>query len=413
MVPEGWGSTTLRTLIASIDAGTSVNSEDRRALPDEIAVLKTSAAFGGRFHPSKHKVIIDADLHRVTCPVRGGTILLSRMNTKELVGENGYVPVDHPNLYLPDRLWALLPTHDTAAKWLAHLLASPMMREQLGQRATGTSGSMKNISQEGLLGIGLIVPPLPEQRRIAAVLDAWDNAIATAERLVAAKRSLERRAFCGMSALWPTVRLGSLGRFVGGGTPSKARPDFWGGPVPWVSSKDMSGWQISETEDTIAEEAVKRSTTQVVPAGSVLIVVRSGILRHTVPVTLAMRPVAINQDIKALLVATPYSGALIGRILVLENERLRGATVKTGTTVESIDLAGLREFEIPFPDSADADMAEALLLDFRREHELAMERVQLLRHQKRGLMQQLLTGKLRVPESIDRLMPVPALDAAA
>jgi type I restriction enzyme, S subunit len=97
-----------------------------------------------------------------------------------------------------------------------------------------------------------------------------------------------------------------LGVWTGGGTPSKANPDFWrGGSVPWVSPKDMKADTIGETEDFITEDAVANSAAKYVAASSVLMVMRSGILRHTFPVASNDRIVTLNQDLRAL---TPYGG---------------------------------------------------------------------------------------------------------
>ena len=100
---------------------------------------------------------------------------------------------------------------------------------------------------------------------------------------------------------WVWTRLGGLGSWTGGGTPSKSNPDYWrGGSIPWVSPKDMKSDVIGETEDSITEDAVAGSATKYVPAGSVLMVMRSGILRHTFPVAINDRTVTVNQDLRAL-----------------------------------------------------------------------------------------------------------------
>jgi type I restriction enzyme S subunit len=90
-------------------------------------------------------------------------------------------------------------------------------------------------------------------------------------------------------------------RIVGGGTPDKENLDFWNGEIPWVSPKDMGPFLIKGAEDHITREAVLASATTMVPPGSVLIVVRSGILRHTLPVGVTLGEFAINQDLKALV----------------------------------------------------------------------------------------------------------------
>src|SRR4051812_37426278 len=100
---------------------------------------------------------------------------------------------------------------------------------------------------------------------------------------------------------WAVVALDKIGAWRGGGTPSKANPAFWiSGEIPWVSPKDMKREFIDAAEDQITRAAIDESATQLIPAPSVLLVTRSGILRHTLPVAVNTRAVAINQDLKAL-----------------------------------------------------------------------------------------------------------------
>lgn len=78
---------------------------------------------------------------------------------------------------------------------------------------------------------------------------------------------------------WESVPLKDLGTWYGGATPSKGRSDFWtDGSVPWLSPKDMGPDVLRRTQDTITDAAVEGSSVKLVPAGSVAVVVRSGIL---------------------------------------------------------------------------------------------------------------------------------------
>jgi type I restriction enzyme, S subunit len=95
--------------------------------------------------------------------------------------------------------------------------------------------------------------------------------------------------------------MGEVGRWIGGGTPSKANSQFWtGGTIPWVSPKDMKSDVITDAQDHITDEAVANSATNLIDASSVLVVVRSGILQHTLAVAVTQRVVALNQDLKAV-----------------------------------------------------------------------------------------------------------------
>ncbi|MHB8521040.1 MAG: restriction endonuclease subunit S [Limisphaerales bacterium] len=147
---------------------------------------------------------------------------------------------------------------------------------------------------------------------------------------------------------WTRLAMGEVGRWFGGGTPSKANPRFWtGGNIPWVSPKDMKCALITDAQDHITEDAVAQSATNLVEAGSILIVVRSGILQHTLPVAVAQRQVPLNQDLKA---AKPLenirSDYLTLAVKAFERDILHTCT-KTGTTVQSLELPVFLRFQIP------------------------------------------------------------------
>jgi type I restriction enzyme S subunit len=98
---------------------------------------------------------------------------------------------------------------------------------------------------------------------------------------------------------WGTTKLKHAASFFSGSTPSKERLDYWGGDVPWASSKDLKADSLSDTQDHISKQAVEDGAQLVAP-GDILVVVRGMILAHTFPVTKVLAPMAINQDLKAI-----------------------------------------------------------------------------------------------------------------
>jgi type I restriction enzyme S subunit len=98
---------------------------------------------------------------------------------------------------------------------------------------------------------------------------------------------------------WTNFRLGDCIKLISGGTPSKSNPEFWGGDIPWVSSKDMKVSRLYDTEDHLTKNGSKNGT-RLVPKNTILIVVRSMILAQSFPIAWTMREVAFNQDIKAI-----------------------------------------------------------------------------------------------------------------
>ena len=155
-IPEEWGIVTINKLIKCIDAGVSVNSEDREAKDDEYGILKTSSVSYDKFLPKENKLILERDVNRAKLnPVKNG-ILVSRMNTIELVGACAFVDKNYEYLFIPDRLWQVIVNDNVSSKWLYYELVSPKIKSLISSIATGTSGSMKNISKEAKIDLSLI-----------------------------------------------------------------------------------------------------------------------------------------------------------------------------------------------------------------------------------------------------------------
>jgi type I restriction enzyme S subunit len=147
---------------------------------------------------------------------------------------------------------------------------------------------------------------------------------------------------------WGWAQLGQLGSWIGGGTPSKSVAAYWNkGSIPWVSPKDMKVEVIEDTEDHITEAAVDNSATKFVPAGSVLMVMRSGILRHTFPVAMNSDRVTLNQDLRALIPAAGIDPRYVAHYLRGSQRQILDGCSKDGTTVQSIEASALERIRVP------------------------------------------------------------------
>lgn len=151
-------------------------------------------------------------------------------------------------------------------------------------------------------------------------------------------------------AHWALTKLKNVARFSGGGTPSRDNPAFWSGHIPWVSPKDMKSERISGAEEFITDAGLSSSTSNLVPPGKLLMVVRSGILKHTIPVAVNEVEVALNQDMKALDFGADSSlSPFFQRWVQGLNDSLLLEWAKQGATVESIEHAYLAETVLPMP----------------------------------------------------------------
>jgi type I restriction enzyme S subunit len=148
---------------------------------------------------------------------------------------------------------------------------------------------------------------------------------------------------------WEWVRLGQLGVFMGGGTPSKSDPSLWDGSIPWVSPKDMKQPYITDSADHISEDALSRSAVRLIPEGALLMVVRGMILARAFPTALTRREVTVNQDMKALALFEQGPAEFLLRALkalepaaLLLVERSTHGTCRLGS--DSIE-----QFPVPLP----------------------------------------------------------------
>ena len=171
-IPGHWDCVKLKTVVSKIESGTSVNgSTSQFANKSEYGVLKTGAVSFRVFNPLQNKLVEGAEKQRLSCPVTKNTIIVSRMNTPELVGSCAIVEKDYPNLFLPDRLWQVHFKDNANIKYLHWILNGHYVRTRYAAICVGSSSTMQNISQGQFLETKITLPSLPEQNSIVSYLD--------------------------------------------------------------------------------------------------------------------------------------------------------------------------------------------------------------------------------------------------
>lgn len=148
---------------------------------------------------------------------------------------------------------------------------------------------------------------------------------------------------------WKIVSLKRLGTPLTGSTPSKSRQEYWNGRIPWVSAKDIKSNYIFDSEDHITKEAVDECGLTVFETGTLIFCVRSGILRHTFPVSVSSIPVTINQDLRALNPSEETNPAFLLYYMRGMNDTIVNLYQKIGATVESIEMDWFLYFPIVLP----------------------------------------------------------------
>lgn len=200
--PKKWAIKAFGNSLIDIVGGKSVGGEQRQIKDNEKAVLKISAVTTGIFNSLEYKVVEDFEVPDILVHPLKGDLLFSRANTRELVGATCIVDEDYEYLFLPDKLWRLDLKLEMVCNWyLRFLLTHDGFRENLRKVATGTSGSMLNISKAKLKQLKILLPPIELQNQFAERIQLIEaqkkQAQASLEKSAALFNSLLQLAFKG------------------------------------------------------------------------------------------------------------------------------------------------------------------------------------------------------------------------
>lgn len=168
MNPMGWDERPFGEAVRKIVGGWSAKGEDCLPQDGEMAVLKVSAVTYGVYRPDECKTVSDIPANKKLVVPRVGDLLFSRANTRQLVAATCVVTKAHENVFLPDKLWRIDCDRELILpEYVKFLFSHPRFREQMSHQATGTSGSMLNISKKKLLAVDVPVPEITKQKKFA------------------------------------------------------------------------------------------------------------------------------------------------------------------------------------------------------------------------------------------------------
>jgi type I restriction enzyme S subunit len=242
------------------------------------------------------------------------------------------------------------------ARYLYYWVRTPYFVESMVQRSTGAS--YPAVSDSIVKESAIPLPPLEEQQRIAAILDKADAVRRKRKEAIALTEELLRSAFLEMFGDpvtnpkgWHTKRLGELAQFVGGGTPSRQKAEYYQGDICWATPKDMGVDVLTDTEEHITSEAIEQSATKLVGIDSLLVVVKSKVLGRKLPIARTTVPTCFGQDLKAII---PHEASiqryLHRHIKYGEKTLLRQAR---GVNTEGLTLVHLQNYQVMIPSASE------------------------------------------------------------
>jgi len=274
----------------------------------------------------------------------------------------------------------------------------------------GAGSTFKEISKSNIKSLLIPIPPLPEQKKIADILTTVDDAIQKATQIIEKtkelKKGLMQRFFTRgighegfkktevgeMPVEWNVVKLKDIvQKFYNGGTPDTTNKEYWDGDIPWISGADFENQKVNRIRRYVTHDGVKNSSINIVPKGSLLIVTRTGVGK------LAIAPfdIAISHDITGIILDSEK--AFPGYIYwYIGHKAARLRFMIQGTSISRLLTGDLESFRIPLPPLIEQEKIAGMLFSVDDEIEKESNYKQQLELLEKGLMQVLLTGKLRV-----------------
>jgi type I restriction enzyme S subunit len=398
----------LSSLLIGIDAGHSPDVEDTPAASGEWGVLKVSAVGADGFHPQENKVVREERLHNPALRVRAGDLLITRANTSQLVGLTCIAGETSSELMLSDKTLRLRVNKRVApTKYIQAALGSPIVRRQIENLATGTSGSMKNISQGSIQNLMIPFSGTEDAGQIAAILDSADKQIQVSLRLLAKQEAtLKGLEFAAVrdSISSPPITIGDIIRNAPGGL-IQTGPfgsqlhayEYTESGVPVVMPQDMIGQSIAEEKIVRIRESKAQALSRhrMIP-GDVVFGRRGDLSRCAV--------VAPEQEgwlcgTGCLLARLP-SGPVRPEWLALAYRHDIGQRQvqarAVGSTMVNLNTKIISGITIPVPDIKEQERKIFALAVHRRAITCLSLEIDKQNIIKQGVMDDLLTGRVRV-----------------
>jgi type I restriction enzyme S subunit len=294
-------------------------------------------------------------------------------------------------------------------------LLHPDVRHYVTERMEGSTGR-KRVPENVLLDLPIPAIEPKDQLAIADALEAIQRASALEAHCERASWKLKRAAMRELFARglrgepqketeigsmpenWQARPIVDLCEIQSGGTPRKSVADYWIGEIPWASGKDLKVPTLHDTIDHVSREGAEAGS-RIAPADAVLILVRGMGLAKDLPVSVISRPMAFNQDLKALVSRGEFSGTFIRSAIHCAKDRLLSRIVPSAHGTMTLNLDDIETFRVPCPsDPTEADEIVEILNALDRKIDLHKRKRALLEDLFKALLHKLMTGEYRVAD---------------
>ena len=330
----------------------------------------------------------------ISCELIEDDFIISMMGT---IGKCMIVPkLAEPGIMDSHLIRLRLDKKKIQSELLLHFFTSQILLNQVKRLSVG--GIMDGLSSKIIKNIIVPLPPSKaEQTAIATALNDANALISALEKLIAKKRAIKQGA---MQELlkpkegWEEKEFGSItDKIIGGGTPSRSNPIFWGNEIPWVTVKDFATFNSLCTQEYITKDGLKSSASHLIPKGTIITSTRMALGKAVIYDV----DVCINQDLKAIFPKKEIVTKYLFYWFQYNSKLIED--LGNGSTVMGLTLVDLRQIKIFLPSFSTQARIAQILSDMDAEIEVLEKKLEKCKRIKQGMMQELLTGRIRLINS--------------
>lgn len=285
--------------------------------------------------------------------------------------------------------------------FMDYYMKTPRMVGIINRQSYGVTDFRKRLYWDSFAPIGVTLPPIAEQKKIAAILTTQDKVIELKEKRLAEKQRQKKylmqqlltgkKRLDGFAGEWQYKKLCDICHVIGGGTPDTNNVSFWNGNIPWISSSDleMDNFHAITKTRFITEYAINQSATKRCPKDTILLVSRVGIGK----VAIADEELCTSQDFTNIIQTDNNNNYIAYSLYWIIHEK--SAQVQ-GTAIKGLQVKEIKQYIIPLPSIDEQNAIAKALSTADNEIMLLQQDLDQEKQKKKALMQLLLTGKVRV-----------------
>lgn len=404
LIPEDWEVQRLGDAV-KVQGGYAFDSK-KFLSTGKYQIVKMSNLYSGKLDLDRSTSFLDnLSNQEMDYLLQHGDILITLTGT---VGKKDYgytcLIDSETNLLLNQRVARLVADERSANnKYLYYQFKNKRILDQFFFSARGGTGNQANVGTFDVEQIRIPLPPLPEQRRIATILSTWDAAIAKEQQLIDTLQTRHqglmhqllsgKRRLRGYRGTWSYYSLGAIAQLKVGKTPSRSKEAYWNEPNPdniWISISDMTAPTLTNSKEKLSDVGALECRNNKVPKGTLLMSFKLTLGK----MAWAGKDLYTNEAIVAIYPnRTIVLDQLLFYVLPIAVKRSDAGEAVKGKTLNQEHLQNLR---FKLPDIGEQTAIAFVLNSSEKEIQIHRRRLAALQGQKKGLMQILLTGKVRV-----------------